>query len=274
MTKNHLHLGLAGLFSTLFCNPLLAQKLPQVQQESLRATAQFKTDGKATEINNQFKAYNRNTDVYYTMANDDNNLYLILQAKDVVAAKKIIGGGITLTINTTGKKNDVETVSVTFPKLPLGVKSTLGLLITEPETATDAAGKKKQADSIATVMNFALSVNAKEIKVKGVKALADTLLSVYNMDGIKTVIKFDDKRALTYEIALPLKYVTPDNKANKLYYQIKLNGLITETVYIKNPRPNGPVSVTTIPRSLNNGMATYELMNYPTDFWGEYTLIK
>ena len=86
------------LFAFLFCIAISAdaQKLPTEQQVSLRAPAGLKIDGKATEWDNKFQAYNHHTDFYYTIANDDNNLYLIVQANEPAIIKRILKGGIAL----------------------------------------------------------------------------------------------------------------------------------------------------------------------------------
>ncbi|HCN82336.1 MAG TPA: hypothetical protein DIT07_01770, partial [Sphingobacteriaceae bacterium] len=60
-----------------------AQKLPNIQEASLRAPAGIKVDGKATEWNNQFQAYNKATEIFYTISNDDDKLYLAVQATDL-----------------------------------------------------------------------------------------------------------------------------------------------------------------------------------------------
>lgn len=54
-----------------------AQKLPKVQQASLHAPANIKIDGKATEWEGKFEAYNPGSRVFYTLSNDSENLYLI-----------------------------------------------------------------------------------------------------------------------------------------------------------------------------------------------------
>jgi hypothetical protein len=83
----------------------------------LRAPDKLKIDGKATEWNNQFKAYNHATDVYYTLANNDKYLYLTLQATNYTIVNKILGGGVKLTINTSGKTNFKDAVSITYPMI-------------------------------------------------------------------------------------------------------------------------------------------------------------
>jgi len=59
-----------------------AQKLPAVQKESVWAPITVKIDGKAAEWGNKFQAYNSSTEIYYTISNDDNNLYLAIKAVD------------------------------------------------------------------------------------------------------------------------------------------------------------------------------------------------
>src|ERR1700743_3198430 len=107
----------AGLTLILLTGPLSAdaQKLPNIQQSKLRAPSTVKIDGKATEWNNQFQAYNRATDVFYTLSNDDENLYLTIKAIDQDVINKIVGGGISFIIARAGKKNDKNNIAIISP---------------------------------------------------------------------------------------------------------------------------------------------------------------
>ena len=96
-----------------------AQKLPNIQQTSIRAPASIKIDGKATEWRDEFQAYNKATEIYYTISNDSEKLYLTVQAIDLDIINKIVCGGITLTINGTGKMKDQGGKVITFPALNL-----------------------------------------------------------------------------------------------------------------------------------------------------------
>ncbi|MFD2147970.1 hypothetical protein [Mucilaginibacter antarcticus] len=89
-----------------------AQRLPDLQKESLRAPADIKIDGKPAEWDNKFRAFNKSTEVFYTIANDDNRLYLTIQADRRNIINKIINGGVALTIKKGGKK------TVMVPALP------------------------------------------------------------------------------------------------------------------------------------------------------------
>ena len=124
MMMRNLKLNVGTALSTLLvtCFTAQAQKLPGVQQAGLRAPAQIKIDGKTTEWNNQLQAYNKATGIYYTLSNDDGNLYLTIQAKDRLVIRKILSGGIVFTANRSVKKVD-EHVSVTFPLMAVNRSS-------------------------------------------------------------------------------------------------------------------------------------------------------
>src|SRR5690349_21603114 len=91
-----------------------AQKLPSTQQASLHAPANIKIDGKPTEWN-KFQAYNHNTDIFYTLSNDDEKLYFTVQATDPDVINRIVGGGITLTVQKSTNKKDKSKMSITYP---------------------------------------------------------------------------------------------------------------------------------------------------------------
>jgi len=78
---------------------LNAQKLPKIQEESLRAPNDIKIDGTFSEWNGKFKAYNTNTQIFYTIANNDSLLFLTMRATDQLIIRKIIAGRITITFN-------------------------------------------------------------------------------------------------------------------------------------------------------------------------------
>src|SRR4051812_43417870 len=88
-------------------------KLPNIQTKSIRTPADLKIDGKSLEWNDQFQAYNRATSVFYTMANNDDVLYLIIKASDPDVINKIVDRGVTLTIKRS--KKDKDNMSFMYP---------------------------------------------------------------------------------------------------------------------------------------------------------------
>ncbi len=263
-----------------------AQKLPNVQTTGLRAPATIKIDGKTTEWDNKFQAYNHATEVYYTLSNDDNYLYLTVQATDQPIINKIMSGGVTLTINNTGKRKDKDGISITYPVFDrknrpfFGSQDKLGL-----EKGFRAA-TANNPDSVMNVHNRILGEKSKLIGVTGIPGM-DTLISVYNTDGIKVAQLFNSKGAYTYELAVSLKNLglTTDNPA-KFAYHITLNGasLFNNISFKASGMSEGgsggaPISVGAISFTSADGADAVKLFldggtTAPTDFWGEYVLAR
>lgn len=190
-----------------------AQKLPNVQETSLRAPAAIKIDGKPTEWNNQLQAYNKAIECYYTISNDNDKLYLTVQASDLDIATKLINAGLTFTIHNSLQKKEGDEIAVTYPFLYYDVF----------DNKVNGAPAIDYRGSI-TDWNNRLTTIAKDIRVAGIKGVKDTI-SIYNPEGIKAAILFNEEKALTYELAIPLKYLGLSVKEPKPFsYTIQLNG--------------------------------------------------
>ncbi|HEY0246451.1 MAG TPA: hypothetical protein VGC01_12865 [Mucilaginibacter sp.] len=255
-------LVLAGVYSVF---TLKAQKLPTEQTVTVALPSAFKIDGFANEWDNKFQARSKNTDVNYTLANNGQSLYLVVQATDPIIIKKIIGGGITFTINTSGQRADTAPFSLTFPvvedKFQLSIFSTVNELTIE--------SNQQLKDSLINAANKKIAPLTKTIKAKGFKTITDTLLSIYNDTGIKSAALINTSGALTCEFLVPINLlgITP-NSGKPIAYNVMLNG----TTSIKSVNFGG-VIVSTIPRSLSIKPSDTSISQYPTDFWGSY-LIK
>ncbi len=266
-----------------------AQKLSTVQEASVRAPANAKVDAKLTEWNDTFQAYNKTTSIFYTMANDDKNLYLVIKSTDQYNNNKIIGGGISITINTGSKKKDKDAYVITFPFVNLadlrsqvmqGMRRS-GTQNQAPDSATIAAMRKK-----------AVSM-AKEIKLLGfTKDVPDSVISIYNEYGIKAMADFDNKAHLIVEMAIPLKYLHLAGQGAAFSYQIKLNGINLNSLFpgagnfaaasggggFGGGGNGGGGFGGGAPASGMGGMGSTNMMAdianmlNPTDFWGKYTL--
>lgn len=269
---------------------IIAQShLKDVQATSVWAPATVKIDGRINEWEDSFQAYNKSTRLYYTLSNNDKYLFLAITSTDAANNNKIVAGGITLTVNTAGKKKDKDAYSLTFPNLSRGsARGQRGqrggrALGTEPDTAAIAAGRRQMIAS------------SKEIKVLGFKEITDTLISIYNEYGIKTAIGYDSLGNYSYELAVPLKLleISPD-KVQEIAYNLKVNGL---SLMGGNPLRTGGAAGgfggngggfggggraggrggnaggggAGAGRSGGNDFAD---MTSPTDFWGKYTLAR
>lgn len=255
--------------STRFTPPTIlipdeAKKLPNIQPAELRAPDNIRIDGNAAEWDDTFRAYNRATDVFYTIANDGDNLYFIIRAVDPGIIKRITTLGITLMVNTSGKKNDKDAIAVTYPVYNKNERPVLSM----PGSATSQV----KVDSLTNINNKRLADKAKYIKVTGIPGF-DTI-SIYNEAGIKTAALFNNKMQYTCEFAIPLKHLGLSlTQPIKFAYNLVIPGMKLEDVpgVVVSIGANG-LKRYTVPA----GLATdnERLTSSTTDFWGEYTLAK
>lgn len=252
-----------------------AQKLPRVQKASVPAPANIKIDGLATEWNDQFQADNPTCRLWYTVANDSQNVYLLVRMQGPRGNLKAIQNGIAFTIKSPNTKN--EGLSVTFPSVPKQLDAKRNLVKTTATSYTslragkDVVTSKRIADSLIRTGNKQITDAFKEIELSGIKDITEPLISVYNDTGIRVAAQFDQEMRYTYELAIPLKYLDASIiAAGKLSYNIKLESVAPK--FISNPNmPPPPVAARDDNAPVNYD---YEYLNNPTDFSGEYTLVK
>mgnify|MGYP001546213068 CR=1 FL=1 len=242
------------------CFTAQAQKLPNIQAAGLRLPAETKIDGTASEWNNKFQAYNKANGIFYTLANNNENVYLAVKATDPHFIEKILSGGITLTIKSTDKKDKTSPVSIDYLFVPLVERYAMMKKI----KGGDAAAPYTPDD-----INKQFTADAKQVDVRGIKEIPDTLISINNDAVIKVAARFDDKKALTYELSLPLKYIQQNLGTNTSFnYDIKLNAIRI----IKQTGTAKGVPIVTVVR-INSREADDMLdLQSPTDFSGEYAL--
>ena len=246
-----------------------AQKLPGDQEQAQWAANPPKIDGKLSDTES-LSAFNKNTLLFYNLSNDSKNLYLVLKSEDPLNTNKILMGGITVSFNAAAKKKEKDAASVTFPVIVRAARGQgrggSGQRVwhgqnRENRTAADSAElveRRKQQ-----LAQF------KEIKVSGIPAITDTLVSIYNEFGIKTGVNYDTKGSFIYELAIPLNLL--GLKSGKEFaYNIKING-----------RDFGGGNIVMIGGgggrggnfgSGGGGRPGFDpSMFAPTDFWGKYT---
>lgn len=267
-----------------------AQKLPDVQESPFAAPANIKVDGKNKEWNNTFQALNKRTNIYYTIANDDDNLYFAFKSADATAGAKILAGGITVGVNPDGKKKEKERISMTYPIVPRpnfggggqgsGRRMAAGSVITVAAPSGGGGGgnmpSAKQMDSAMVAMQRKRLALVKEIRISGFKNTTDTLVSIYNEHGIKAFSSIGLDNTFFCEMAIPLAELglTKDH-AKEFVYNIKLNGL-----QIGGGLDGGSFSGVVMGggggRQHAGGMSgiNFQDLLSPTDFWGKYTLVK
>jgi len=239
-----------------------AQKLPSVQTSSVIAPNNIKIDGSPMEWTGGFQAYNGATEIYYTIANDNECLYLVVQATDDGIIQKIVAGGITLTLRSADKKSTVMPATISYPIVPAVYSQGVSYKL---RTNKILSAAQLQA------LNTQISGHIKEIPITGARGIADSSVSVYNDLGIKAAGLIDKQKIYTCEIALPLKYIQQVFDASgSCRYRLQVNGLDTSgkdgIIVI------GGKAVNASDEPVDHG-ASYFLTS-PTYLQGVYTLAK
>ena len=248
-----------------------AQKLKNVQQTSIKAPANIKIDGRPTEWGANFQAYNHATEVFYTIANDANNLYLVVQARDNIIINKILFGGVTFAINNSGKKND-DQASITYPFYDKTTRPGINLK-NEPQRSKDTVAYYMHVDSFMRAANDTLNQRTKRIMVTGMPGVTDTVISIYNEYGLKAAAQFNGHLYYTLEMAIPLKYLGLKNESTSFGYHITLNGVVTKNSKVVLST-NGAMYMIKSNTDSYIVPASPQYMGYmfPTDFFGQYAI--
>ncbi len=130
-----------------------------------------------------------------------------------------------------------------------------------------------QADSFMNVNNKQITGKVKEIKTSGIKDV-DSLISIYNQNGIKAAGLFDNKMAFTVEMAVDLKLLNLiGTSPEKLAYHVKLNALGMDYTPGINITRDATGEIKSISIMRDQAPKNQTVMS-DTDFWGEYTLAK
>ena len=244
-----------------------AQKLPTVQTGSVKAPENIKIDGKATEWS-KFEAYNNATEIFYTISNDDKNIYLAVQAPEHYSIAKVVTGGITFTIKNNDKNSQIIPFAITYPYY---MEDRQGTWNRPRSVSYDLRSNPILSESQRSILNNQISGLVKEIPLTGAKGISDASISIYNELGIKANGFVDDKKAYTCEIAIPLKYVQQVIDANgKFSYRLQVNGRDTSG-------KNGTIivgGVSTDPSAAPSDPNSGNYMLSPTYLDGTYTLAK
>ena len=243
-----------------------AQRLPNKQTRSLLAPHSVSIDGNLTEWQNIFQAFNKSTELFYTLSNDDTNLYLIVRSGDPLIARKMLYG-VTFSLSSEAKRVSSNAPSFTFPLIDGKARSPIVSALGRQDEKTNS---KVPNDSLINAISKGLNQVAK-IKTTGLANIPDTVGFIRSSEIIKAVGKFDKEFTFTYEFAVPLKQL--GLKGNTFVYNLKLNGSNPNatvsadgTATINAGGQGASVVLTVSPNDL--------IVQLPTDFTGEYTLIK
>ena len=261
------------LLATLSLQCAFGQKLPNKQEASVRAPAGMKIDGKAIEWGDGFRAYNSAVKLFYSMANDDENLYFTLKAADIVVIEKALVGGIAFVIEPIKKNSGQNSVSITSPVRPIRYFA---------HVFSPLRDTTKNIFEYLPGMNLTLDTSFKQLEVTGALNIVDGKIPVYNEFGILSAGRFQADRSYSYEIAIPIKYFIKNvSDQGQFKYAIKLNSL-KNAGYVTSI--NGKEYNSGSPEAIESAMKFAALGMQPaidqlekmseTYFSAEYTLAK
>lgn len=250
-----------------------AQILPSEQTESLYAPAGVRTDGSAIEWRDGFQAYNKATQVHYSIADDGRSVYLVIQAARIAVVEKILAGGITLTIDHPEKARYATPLTLTFPVLPPAEKWAIAKPVRDRET--DFA-------PLVPTVNRRLTLAAKDLHVSGIAGLREPVVApLSNELGIRAAVLLDKERALTYEVQIPLNYLAELTDEHKTFrYTVTLNGASISSLKIKvngSEVDSSSPDVVSLVRRMAEGHGQPNALDNlisPMDFSATYTLVK
>jgi YD repeat-containing protein len=176
-------------------------------------------DGDIKEWGDSLRFYNAEKKMNYSLANDQNNLYMAIRINDRLDQMKILRAGLTFSIDPKGKKKDA--FSITFPLTVQGSTALTAIKENMDET-TEQERQDLMREQLTTLRG---------IKVEGFKDIEGDMITTSNTYGIQTAINYDQNGNLVCETAIPLKFFHVDNPAkNEWAFNFKING-------IARPRP-------------------------------------
>jgi hypothetical protein len=229
------------LLCTFFTINLYAQKAPNTQSQSIWAK-QVKIDGKLDDWGKELAANNKENNLWYSMANDDKYLYLAVK-KDKFPTKAYARGGIKLFISSKETKTTAGLPAVTFP---------VPIVDGKPVPRTEW----------------------NEIDVRDIAGITDTLISIYNEQGIQVAFNLEDNghgSVYTYELAIPLKLLGI-GPMQTIYYNMLLRGSAGKAL-----SPAQAAMLSNPSTELNPGFSKERLLGMAdslnwSEFWASYKL--
>lgn len=186
-------------------------------QENLRSVwtnQPVNVDGTSNDWNLPLKFYDNETNLFFAIKNDSNNLYLCFQSKDDIIQTKIMRAGmkIILSDKINGKHKSVFSFPLSAKHFPKPVDN--------PDEIKPDPLAPRQSERDAFIARDTM------MEAKGF-AKTNGIISTNNISGIRASIGFDSANILTCEVAIPLKELFGDHYDPKdITKDISLNVII------------------------------------------------
>lgn len=193
----------------IFSSAAYAQKEDPDADTNIWASHPFIIDGNSAEWHEPLNNYNTATKLAFALANDQTNLYMVIESLDPATTSRMINGGITLNMNIAGKKKD-------------GIK--LRFLGMQPPPPLQRPDQNDTVTHHQPENGDHLLHELKVIQVSGFKSIPDGILTIPNEKGLEIAAAFNKQGDYICELSIPLSSL--DLKGNGLTaiaYNIKLN---------------------------------------------------
>lgn len=206
-----------GLCSLIKMSYAQKAEIPQIQQSGIWMD-NFEADGKLAEWQLPLEAYNNDTHIAYSVANDETYLYLVVKSNRTT---KIFNGGITLEVMTPKK----QPVSIVFPYDFTYDRRANPEIVSHPDKPWNLS-------------------DLKEIEINGIKNISTKTIPIINEYGIQVGISSEVEYTELYkekgesfyivELGIPLVYfdIKPTGEGGeRIDYKIKLRGIIPSALF-------------------------------------------
>ena len=174
------------------------------------------------ETSEPLSFYDAKSKLQYQVTNDYKNLYICLKATDQQSQMKIIRAGMTVGLDTLGKKS--PQVEVLFPFPIVHAKNS------SSETSTDNNKRdwRSKSDTGNQRKHFMSQYN--EIHLSGFKPPINGIVPLHNVYGISVSITWDSLNIMYYKAIIPFKTFFKDSlmasDSSRIFdFSVTVNGI-------------------------------------------------
>lgn len=146
-------------------------------------------DGKANEWSVPLSYYDGESKLQYSFSNDRNNIYACIKVSDPQAQMKILYGGMTFAIDTTGKNK--KQISIDYP-------------IGNAENISKEEQSPNYRPDVSSLKRF-FSDQPSQMLLTGFKSPLGGLTSTRDSSGLNVSVSWDSVNTMVYEAVIPFK---------------------------------------------------------------------
>jgi hypothetical protein len=177
--------------------------------QSQRAHQAIVIDGKLTDWQQPMQHYHTSTSLWYSIRNDDSNLYMCIVASDEKIQMKIATSGLQIGLDTLGGRKKHLLV-----QYPAGMD--LKLSVSRPAVPVQDRGRLVRE----------LLTQSTMIRVSGFDSKKnEQIISLQNARGIRIAVDWTEDGYMVYELMLPIPIATARATPAKVGVQMIVKGL-------------------------------------------------